>query len=163
MLFSVVSSLRLPVQGVSHESLLGTETVLESQTSQTREGQDRWCGSAAEITGRRDVKCWITSLSALPDCGCRLNITVSAETPDLWVPILIMWLNMCVCVCVAACVQPGAEAEWDRKQESPWRRRQIWNSHTGNDSSPLLYDQVQHDSADLFKLRKPGVSGSEVV
>lgn len=68
---------------------------------------------------------------------------------------------ICVCVCVAACIQPGAEAEWDRKQEGPWRRCQIWNSPTGNDSSPLLYDHVQHDSADLFKLRKPGVSGSE--
>lgn len=32
---------------------------------------------------------------------------------------------------VAACIKSGAEAERDRKQESPWRRGQIWNCHTG--------------------------------
>lgn len=35
-----VSLPRLPVQGLPHESLLRSETVLESQTSKTREGQD---------------------------------------------------------------------------------------------------------------------------
>lgn len=50
-----VSLLRLPVQGLSHESLLGSETVLEGQAGKTREGQDWRRRSAAEAAGERHV------------------------------------------------------------------------------------------------------------
>lgn len=50
-----VSLLRLPVQGLSHESLLGSETVLEGQASKTWEGQDWRCRSASETAGERHI------------------------------------------------------------------------------------------------------------
>lgn len=40
-------------------------------------------------------------------------------------------LPTCVSVCLSACIQPGTEAKWDGKQESPWRCGQIRDSHTG--------------------------------
>lgn len=54
-------------------------------------------------------------------------------------------LSMCVFVCLSACIQPGTEAKWDGKQESPWRCGQIRDSHTGEPWATLLIGLVQQD------------------
>lgn len=83
-----VPPLRLPVQGLPHESLLGAEAVLEGQASETREGQDRRRGSASEAAGERRPGALCTSARHLGNT-CRGSVfrsrssaVIEATTPS---------------------------------------------------------------------------------